>query len=565
MTISKHVVSAELNVGEGHELDVVDSKITLDDAWAPFAQAELTIHTPDETVLDLLDPRDNVRVVVTTTKEFGDWNPSSALTDQERVFNLLLRSREVDHVTGTTDLSLASDEATLQDYALVATESERIYGLSVKDAVEYALAKVSATLEAGAADADIEASPAVLPAVTNLLSNPSFETNTTGWGNRSGTSSFVRTSDQALFGTYALSFKLTTTSGTVWANDYIATTLGSKITWSFYIRSTIARDIRATLGYYNSSNVQVGFDDGSNVTVSTSEWTRVTVTGTVAGTGASKVRPVVVIVSGTTTETYYVDGGMLVQSEDLSDYFDGDTTDTGFDTYAWDGTDHASTSVHTNMPNSDAMIWQPGVTAWDWLEPLLQATGLRLFCDETRKWWLETSGTTREGVINIAADRNATQARDKISRTSDSWFDAVVIAYTDNTDENGKAFTIYDVTDPGTLTLKLEYDRPYPGPGAAAAVLNRAQGRGRVLNLEAVNNYDATPGMAIVATLPDSPIQSGVISSVQWSFPDDRMTLGSRGLTDTPESSWLFAPEGLAWEDIPVGVDWTEYNPDDYS
>jgi len=262
--------------------------------------------------------------------------------------------------------------------------------------------------------------------------------------------------------------------------------------------------------------------------------------------------------SGTTLDVAEL---LIVQSDVDLEYFDGSTTDTDFIDYAWTGTTNNSASPRTYVPNSDAMIWQPGVTAWDWLEPLLQVTGLRLYCDEDRKWWLETAGTPRDGVITISAERNATQASDKISRTSDSWFDAVVIGYTRNVDENGKAFTVYDATDPGTLALKLEYDRPYPGAGAAASILARAQGRGRVLRLESISNYDATPGMALTATLPDSPIQTGVISSAEWSFPDDRMTIGSRGLTDTPESSWLFATEGHAWEDETVGTDWTEYTP----
>lgn len=538
--ISKHEATAVVDVGSGITLDVIDARVTLDDGWTPYIQVELTCWTPDEDDLELLDPRDQLRVTLTLTKEVEAWNPGQ-LVDQERTFDLLLRGRTVDHTTGTMTVVLESDEALLQDLALVATEDERVFGLSVKTAVEYALDKVGAVLAAGAADASIDPDPNLPATVTNLITNPSGETNTTGWSSRATTGSFARSSAHSLFGTYSVSFKLTSTVGSAWANDYISLPAGTKVTFSYYIRSTIARTVRATLIYVDASNATVGFTDGDDVGISTTDWTRVTVTGTITGTGAVKVRPVVYIVSGTTTETYYVDGAMLTEGDTVEDYFDGASADTDFIDYAWTGTANGSTSTKAAKPNSSMMIWEPGTTAWDYLEPLLQAAALRLYCDETRSWILEPSGTTRDGQINVATGLNVTEASDQISR-AEEWYDSVVIAYTRALDAEGNQVTVYDTAGaPGTKTLVLTFARPYPGPGAAQAFLDRAQGRGRVLKLESISDYTATPGMTLSATLPDSPIQTGTISRVVWMLPDDRMTIGSRGLTDTPDNAWLFA------------------------
>lgn len=566
MTITLHTVAAELNVGLGHILDVVDAKITVDDSWSPYVQATLTCWTPDESVLDLLDPRDGVRVVVTVGKTFGDWNPSGIYTDQERVLNLVLRGRDVDHNAGQITLTLESDEALLQDFGLVATAPERIYGLSVKAAVVYALAKIGAVLAAGAADANVQ-NQVTDPVVTNVVANPSFQTNATGWVSSTGSATAARSTAMAGFaGNACLAVTATATAVIGFfpqSNAYfVPVVTGEEYTLSFYARASVAgQSAVATIRFATAAFASLGDTTGTAVPLSTTGWTRVTVTATAPATAAKMAGWGASSGTFTTGQILYIDAIMLTAGPTLFDYFDGSTADTGFIAYAWTGTADASASTRTYVPNSDAMIWQPGVTGWDYVEPLIQATGLRLFCNEARQWILQTSGTPTDGQINLAEGVNVTQGADTISRAKD-WYDCVVVAYTRNEDADGKTITLYDAAGaPGSKMLRLEYDRAYPGPGAAQAVLDRSQGRGRVLALESISDYTSTPGMTLSATLPDSPIQVGVISSVTWSFPDDRMTIGSRGLTDTPPSSWLFAPAGRRWQDVAVGTDWTEYTP----
>lgn len=238
----------------------------------------------------------------------------------------------------------------------------------------------------------------------------------------------------------------------------------------------------------------------------------------------------------------------------------------------------------------DSLVQEPGITYWDYLQSLVQASGLRLYCDELRVWRLISTSDMIDSQINLAATINLTEGRDRISRHSD-WFDSVVVKY-EWVDSAGDPQVSYDsagVTLGGTGGLEyplhspggalfyssakitggkthlVEWNRPYPGPGAAASILARAEGRGRVLDLDALSDYTTTPGMSLVATLPDTPIQSGVVSSVEWRFAaegnSNEMTVGSRGLTDTSPYAWILADDFKTWDWFPPGVDWTEYTP----
>jgi len=202
--------------------------------------------------------------------------------------------------------------------------------------------------------------------------------------------------------------------------------------------------------------------------------------------------------------------------------------------------------------------WLPGVSAWDYLRPLVDAVGLRLWCDDRRNFYLADPIDGTSGGLSISA-KYATQATDVIDMERD-WYDAVVITYSWR-DAAGNDQTAYDTASAAgySKVLALTYDRPYPGRGAAAAMLSRTLGRGRQQALEAVSDYSAAPGMAITVTLPNTPIQTGLLSAVSWQVPGDEMRLTPRDLIDTPVKAWAYAQAGVAWNEIPVGTDWTEY------
>jgi hypothetical protein len=221
------------------------------------------------------------------------------------------------------------------------------------------------------------------------------------------------------------------------------------------------------------------------------------------------------------------------------------------------GLDDDATDAPVSVDNADSLIWSPGVSGWDYVYPLVQKAGLRLYCDETRRWRLVRATSNSEDLMVLTADQNVTAGRDKIS-LDDDWYDAVVLTYRWRDPATATTMLAYDVAGDYRARNVFAETRevPYPGPGAADALLSRKQGRGRVLDVAAVSDYFAKPGRALAITLPGTPVQTGYTSSVTWSYPDDEMRVASRGLIDTPESAWMFLPVGQKWTDSPVGASW---------
>lgn len=178
---------------------------------------------------------------------------------------------------------------------------------------------------------------------------------------------------------------------------------------------------------------------------------------------------------------------------------------------------------------ADSAIWEPGQTAWDYLSPLLSATGLRLYNDEKRRWYLIDDTYTVPGTVTLEATGTITEATDTISRDANEWYDAVVITYT-FVNDLGETIKAYDSAfiEGYSKVLHLEYDTAYPGPGAAQRILDRVTTRGRVNSVEAVSDYRVTPAQAYTLELTGFPIQDGFISAVQWNYPEDQMKITTR-------------------------------------
>ena len=404
--ISKHTATADVVTASGRlRLPVKDAQVTLDEAWAPYVQASLTCSTPEPAVLAQIDPRTRTRVHLTLEQRFGESQPASALSaayagasaatfsaayagqnavavsndygqpynafgmrpSTRRRFNLGLRTRHVDSLTGTMRLDLASNEATAQDQLLVAKVPSGAPGPSVAQAVDFAL-------------------------------------------------------------------------------------------------------------------LQIG--------------------------------------------------------ESLGDAID----------YSVPGD-----------ADPDAFVWLPGVSAWAYADGLVKAAGLRLWCDELRRWHL-TEPLLGTGRL-LAMTTSTTALSEDLDREG-QWHDAVVVEYRWN-NASGEQQTRYDVAGAtrSNRALHVLADRAWPGAGAANAILQRARGRGRKVVAQAVSDYSATPGDQVNIRLTDSGQNVGIVSSVTWNLSADEMTVTTRDLTETSIYSWAYAAPGLAWDEIPSGTDWTEYDP----
>ena len=219
------------------------------------------------------------------------------------------------------------------------------------------------------------------------------------------------------------------------------------------------------------------------------------------------------------------------------------------------------TSSTATVAEVDATVWYPGVHAWDYLDPMLEAASLRLWAGEDGVFRITARESLTDGAI-VLSPSSMTEHKDTMTLGSDVWADAVVVKYTwtDALDLNNTAYDYAGTSPARAARLVKREGVVYPGAGAAAGILDRSQGRGRVLDVEAVNDLTATPGQSITINPPDTEAQTGYVSAVTWRMPDGEMRVVTRGLIDTPETSYLFGPVGASYLDVPVGVDYAEFD-----
>ncbi len=548
------------------DLDVREYSITLDDARSPYIEARLTCAAPDADDLDLLDPRDELRVVVTLGRDMV----APVAGTQTRTLDLYLHGRTYDAAEGTVELICRSDEAILIDDMLGGTEiddSAEEFQTSLRDIINAVLADFGAELEPGDADADFT----ITTNATNLIPNPSFEVDISGWTASAGASTGSRQTTVARYGSASFRARATgTTAGLGCFLDAspigppypILVTAGRTYTLSVWVYTSLSgKTADARLRWANASS-NIGSDSvGASVPLTPGTWTRVSVTAT-APAGATNVGVWTQASGGFVAgDDVYFDAFLLTEGDSVLSYFDGSAGDTDHYTLAWTGTAHASTSTRTRLDNRspDVLKREPGEKTWDFLASLVDAAGLRLFCDEQRRWYLvDPASFTVPGSLRVSEGFNATAAAETIDlsaadRGVPGYAETVVVKYTWL--EGGEPMTAYDAAgDPHGIGRFVEVNRPYPGPGAAETLLRKSQGKGRTLDLGALADLTATPGQNLVATMPGAPIQTGLVSSVEWSS-DGTMRIGSRGLTDTPETAWSLA-QG-AWDDV-TGIPWNE-------
>lgn len=208
---------------------------------------------------------------------------------------------------------------------------------------------------------------------------------------------------------------------------------------------------------------------------------------------------------------------------------------------------------------ADSTAWVPGQSAWDYVLPLVDAAGLRLWCDEGRQWHLALPSIPEGSALSFSPS-NSTRLRDTIGRDDlegAGWFDAVHVTYRWRNALDVEQVR-YDVAraQGATKAYTVEYTRPFPGTGAAAAILARSRGRGRVEGVVAVLNPGARPRQPIRVNIPNGPIQTGFVTQVQWDLGADTMTILTRDLTDTPQTAWVLAEgtwadvQGIPWDDV---------------
>lgn len=538
----------------------------LDESWSPHVRASLTISLPDEATLDALDPRDARRIRIAASATY----PGSFIPDASRTFNLGLRSRVIDEESAEVRLELESDEALLMDDVWLgpaANTTALAYQDSLRSIInEVVLDRIGAALEPGSTDAPFR----VLWNSTNFATNPSLETGAASWATGTGsTGGTLVTTPAPPPGRGAQCLRWTASGAGASLIDLhgvtgLPVTAGEKYSVGIDVRSSVARPIRILIRFKNAGGATVADVWSVAANSSTSAWTRF-LHSAIAPVGATQASVHVEANPNTTGQFHYADGFTFVQGEDAG-YFDGNTTDSTEYAYQWTGIANASTSTRTALidRSPDLLNWDAGVSAWDFIQPLFQAVGFRLFCDEQRRWFLVDGSTfVAPGALQLTMPGNLHSATDTTDRGADTWFDAAVARYRWRDSNAVPQEAIDSYAAPGYTKVQLfDIEAAYPGPGFAAYAVKRAEGRGRTVALEAVSNLDVQPSQVLTVILPDAPTLIGVVRSVSYDFADGRMTIASRGITDIPDGAWVLAAPGLTWAAAPAAVVWNNWiNP----
>ncbi|WP_341934714.1 hypothetical protein MRBLWO14_000286 [Microbacterium sp. LWO14-1.2] len=554
-TISKLEYAAKLlNPDRAVRLD--GGQLTLDSERFTHVAGNVTLAVDDPALLDALDPRLSSRLQITATRDGGT----------PRVFDLGIREMSPDRQAGTVRLQLASDEAILQDFAqLVDDPAPRQREASLRSVCNYVLGKIGTQLQPGTEDANVTA----YWEIVNQLTNPRLANDAAAWQTGSGATAgnrVVMSAPLPPVGNTAYQWTAAPgDSNVVPLTSRYRVTPGKWYVFTAYLCSGVTRQARAAIQWWSAGgSVASSTAFGAFITSDVTAFRRLFVIAQ-CPPGVEQAVPYINTVGNASGNLHYGTCGMFYEGNELVGYFDGATPDTTAYDYAWQAGAHASTSSRTPRVerSPEALIWRAGTSAMAFLEPLLKVAGLRIVCDERRRFTLRAGDYRAEGNQTYRQAVNIATADESVSRDDDSWFDAAVYEYV-WTDADGieqrrvDAFALPPSTGmPKVLRVELR-DTPYPGPGRAEHIVRRAQGRGRTFTVSAVPpTLLEQTDQPLSIRLEGSPIQTGIAASVEFNLDDDHVTVTSR-TTDTPADAWILVPDEERWIDAPPNAPWNE-------
>lgn len=544
-----HAQTAHLIGTPDMALNLLGGSISLDETRVPRAVANIRIGYPTLAVLAALDPRQDRRVRVVGTSTIA----GTGIT-RTRTFDLSLRRRAVTHDTSgaTLTLALASDEAILEDWAPGQDNYSAYYNQdSLRAITNYVLGKIGAALQPGTIDAPMRA----LIRAENLVNNPRTATNLVNWVGTGGTLGRLSTGGPPEAPTlgYVLAdgtsiAMVTVTDVPVTAGESYQLSAWANVKVGHFINiDAVVRDRDGNL-LYDVPQTTINARQGG---------VRTSVKFTApraAATADIRVWTSTTLESGEyLTVTAWRLSPLTADPTDFQ-YFDGDTADGLQYTYGWSGAGHESAAVRTPLieRSSDLLTWRAGMSGLAFLVPILQVLGLRLVCDELRRWTLRDASYTAPGSFAARHAVNIIRAEEDVNGEED--FDAAVTVYR-WTAFDGSPQVRWDVYAPeGYTNLRLfERDSPYPGPGFSQHAVQR--NRARTATVTTVTDWAADVEQSVTIDLAGSVTQLGKASTVDFDLDTDTMTISAR-TTDAPPAAWIFIPAGQRWNNAPAGT-WT--------
>ena len=554
MTVSEHVYTASVG---GLTLAVRGGKLTLDSAAFPHVKGDLVTDIPgvwvEETVEnplggdDLIVPRwEPSPEVLTALDPRVSPAPRVHVTATDgavsRTFDLHVRDRSIDHREGTATLILASDEALLDDYGPLGDDNAP-YALagSVRAVCNYVLGKVlpGTTLQASPS-VDEDVSP--YWAVTNQVVNAACD-NAVGYvaGANSSGVNFESSPGTPFLGT-AYGWWRAPAAGPSYTNvsGALRVSPGDSVVASARFQrgsGDAQKPCHILIRFVDAQGNIVRDEGGPGVTLSTvNVWTRVSHIVT-APPGAVTAYMYLGMTTTAANDAIRFDAPMLYADTELVPEFSGSTAADGRYTYSYSGA--AGNSPSTRKPvvdrPRDALRWRAGTSAMEFLHPLLQAKGLRLVCDEQRRWTLRTEDFTTGTGITLRHAVNLISAEEAISRDGGFWFDARATRYrwTDDAGVQQERVDAYALTPNYTCMSTVDVDAVYPGPGRSEYAVRRAQGVGREVTVSTVPQWAVAAESPLQLLLDDTPPQVANVRAVAFDLDNDEMTITARTV-DTP-------------------------------
>lgn len=191
---------------------------------------------------------------------------------------------------------------------------------------------------------------------TNLCSNPSFETNTTGWSAIGTGVAQARITTDGAYGTACLQITKAANANQGSRFQSAAASMVPATTYSFSTKVKIPAgmdtgDFYITVQWQDNAAANIGSAVSSSTTVvaEVDGWTDISYTATSPALTDRALVYVRQLTAGTAAKTFLIDGMLIEASATPLPYFDGSTSDwyASYTSLAWTGTAHASTSVMT--------------------------------------------------------------------------------------------------------------------------------------------------------------------------------------------------------------------------
>lgn len=195
----------------------------------------------------------------------------------------------------------------------------------------------------------------IVPAArTNLCTNPSIETGTTGWGGFA-TASVARVATQQYHGAYSL--QVTPTSGFQDGASFSSIAMVTGTTYAVSAKVLCVKGVKYQIAVYSGGGTRLA----SREFFGTGRWQWVYTYYTET---ASNSRSIVVSkVNSSSTGLFYVDGVQcesITAGDTVSTYIDGDQLgllpNQSPPAYGWNGTPHASTSYRTILTRAGGTV-----------------------------------------------------------------------------------------------------------------------------------------------------------------------------------------------------------------